>query len=99
MNIEGIVSRKEEIASKVHDAWWAEKKKQGFHPPIKCKKFKEVNLSKPFKFAKCCKKCHSDMYSYEELPEHVKDYDRVTTQVVLDAIKGILAEEQLKIEE
>jgi len=27
------------------------------------------------------------MYPYKDLPEEIKDYDRVTVQVVIDAIK------------
>ncbi|MGE5423388.1 MAG: hypothetical protein ACM3QW_08995, partial [Ignavibacteriales bacterium] len=38
------------------------------------------------KFLKRCEKCHTDMYPYEELPENVKDYDRVTVKAVLQAI-------------
>lgn len=90
MDIEKLFKYTEKIASKVHDAWWEEKKRQGFHPPNEClKKSKEDKLGKAYKFAKSCDKCHSDMYPYEELPEHIKEYDRVTVKTVLGAIKQI----------
>ena len=38
---------------------------------------------------KRCDKCHTDLYSYSELPENVKEYDRVTVRAVLRAIKNI----------
>ena len=79
---------KELIAAEVHNAWWEEKKRQGFHPPLEC--------SQPIdglKFEPHCDKCHIDMYPYDELPENVKDYDRVTVQVVLNAIEKVQMEE------
>jgi len=36
-----------------------------------------------------CNKCHRDMIPYQELPEDIKDYDRVTVQTVLEAIRTL----------
>lgn len=82
----------EQLSSKVHDAWWEEKKKQGFHSPCECHSAigKLNNPSyEQFKFIKHCDKCHTDMYPYEELPENIKDYDRVTVRTVLQAIDAM----------
>ena len=87
------------VSAKVHDAWWEEKKKQGFHAPNKCqsknhKSFQDADwrakerfedLHNP-KFYKWCDKCHTDMYPYEELPENIKEYDRVTVRAVDKAL-------------
>jgi len=84
------------ISEGVHDAWWDEKKRQGFHSPNECKSenhksfmradWKEqerLENNHKRKFFEWCKKCHTDMYPYEELPEHIKEYDRVTVRTVL----------------
>ena len=99
MDITQIEKCIEKIASHVHDAWWAEKKKQGFHPPYECKTIEAGNAHKqdiksyghnefPL-FHKFCGKCHTDMYPYEQLPENVKEYDRITVKAVIEAIKKI----------
>lgn len=75
----------EKLAEKVHNSWWYEKKKQGFHAPLDCEQWASTNN----KFDKICPYCHSDMYPYEELPDNVKEYDRVTVRTVLSAIKDI----------
>ena len=65
----------------------SEKKKQGFHAPLECEKYvQEVDN----KFTKVCEKCHTDMYPYDELPENIKEYDRVTVRSVLNAIKKVV---------
>jgi hypothetical protein len=74
----------EVIASRVHDAWWDEKKAQGFHAPLECPN--AIPTSPKVKFEKICDKCHTDMYPYGELPENIKDYDRVTVKTVLKAM-------------
>ena len=99
MNITLIIPHKETIASSVHDSWWEEKKSQGFHAPADCKSksagdaraqdIKSFGHNEFPKFYKFCAKCHTDMYPYNELPENVKEYDRVTVDAVLDAIKKI----------
>ena len=85
---------KEEIAAKVHDSWWEEKKKQGFHAPYDCKSqsakdahaqdIQSFGHNEFPKFHKLCDKCHVDMYPYPELPEHIKDYDRVVLKAIID---------------
>ena len=83
MDICEIAKHKEQIASEVHNAWWREKLKQGFHAPLECP------VANGPKFEPHCKWCHTDMYPYDELAEHIKDYDRATVQAVLDAIEKI----------
>ena len=84
----------EELSEKVHDAWWAEKEKQGFHSPIECRKKKPTpaigkSEAKELVFTKHCDKCHTDMYPYKDLPEHIKDYDRETVKAVLKALTDL----------
>jgi hypothetical protein len=81
----------EQLSEQVHNAWLDEKKKQGFHAPLDCPNYVyderhgvEVN-----KFSKHCSKCHTDMYHYRELPENIKDYDRVTVKSVLKALNDL----------
>lgn len=76
----------EYLSSKVHDGWWAEKRSQGFHPPLNCP------VGGGGKFEKRCEHCHPDMYPYDELPENVKEYDRVTVRAVLAALEAWKAE-------
>ena len=99
MDISELTKHKELIAEKVHDAWWREKEKQGFHAPASCNspeakkamlhETKSQDFYKKPKFTKYCKGCHTDMYPYAELPENIKDYDRVTVEGVLSAISEI----------
>lgn len=91
------------LAEQVHNAWWEEKKKQGFHSPLDCqsknyKSFKntdERNQERFYdagnnpKFYKWCNKCHTDMYPYDELAENIKEYDRVTVKTIIDAIEKL----------
>ena len=81
-----LTRKKEEISGKVHDAWWDEKKVQGFHAPRDCD---QTDLGCENQFRRFCDKCHSDMYPFNELPENIKDYDRVTVQAVIDACREI----------
>lgn len=76
----------EALSEKVHDAWMTEKLKQGFadHPLAP---FVD-GYEEPF-----CARCslgkfkhHTDMLPYADLPEHIKEYDRVTVRAVLGAI-------------
>ena len=99
MNIEQLKEHKEAIAAKVHNAWWAEKKRQGFHPPSECKSnsakvawaqdIKSLGHNEFPKFYKFCDKRHADMYPYGVLPEKIKDYDRRTVEAVLTAISAL----------
>lgn len=76
----------EKLSSKVHDAWWEEKKRQGFHAPLDCPKRTTMQLQK---FSLYCNRCHTDMYPYNEIPEYVKEYDRVMVKAVLQAIEEL----------
>lgn len=92
----------ESLSKSVHESWEAEKVEQGFHSPNDCQSdnhtsFMKANYrhqqrledNKNPKFYKWCDKCHIDMYPYEELPENIKEYDRVTVRTVVNAIKGM----------
>lgn len=95
------------ISEEVHKAWMKEKRDQGFHNPDECqsknhKGFLKTNwqdqqrltdLHNP-KFYKWCDKCHTDLYPYDELPEIIKEYDRVTVRAVLSAIDRIKNKEE-----
>lgn len=86
-NINQLFEHIEELSAEVHNAWWREKEKQGFHPPIKCENALEEGQSE--KFSKRCVKCHTDMYPYNELPDNIREYDRVTVRSVLHAIEKL----------
>jgi predicted nucleic-acid-binding Zn-ribbon protein len=74
------------VSEKVHNAWMDERIKQGFHAPADCPLMEGMLLDKSRKFKPRCVKCHSDLYPYSELPETIKDYDRVTVVAVLNAV-------------
>lgn len=75
----------ERLARRVHDSWMAEKQRQGFADHV----YRRVEAHCPA-CEPCCElpanRHHSDMRPYDELPEHVKDYDRATVRAVLDAL-------------
>ena len=78
----------EKIAESVHTSWWNEKEEQGFHSPKNCPNAIDSYEQGSFdKFKKNCSKCHADMYPYNELPENVKQYDRVTVKAVLKSLE------------
>jgi len=77
-----LESNIELLAEKVHNAWWLEKIKQDFHPPIICPKGDGGELPS-------CDFCHTDMIPYADLAENIKDYDRVTVRTVLASIKEL----------
>ncbi len=85
MDTEKLEANIEFLSEQVHNAWMKEKLQQGFHAPKKCHTYFEGCLFN--KFEKRCDKCHTDMYPYSELPENIKDYDRVTVRTVIEAIK------------
>lgn len=92
MNIEMLKAHKEDIAAKVHDAWWDAKKAQGFHAPLDCTSAEALYsplLPVDRKYRVFCRQCHVDMYPYDELPKAIQDYDRVTVDAVLDAIEKL----------
>lgn len=75
----------ERLSAEVHNGWWDEKKKQGFHTPLNCPHRSPTN--EYGKFEAVCEKCHADMYPYEELAENIKEYDRVMVRTCLKAIE------------
>lgn len=92
----------EYLAEQVHNAWWATEKNVGLHAPNECEKGKTERKAHPglyqdvppanestYKFYKWCPSCHTEMYPYAELPEYIKEYDRVTVRTVLDAMKKV----------
>jgi len=92
--------RIELLSEEVHNAWMREKIDQGYHSPNECSsKNHKVFLNADWKnqerlaginnvkFYKWCDKCHTDLYPYMELPENIKEYDRVTVKAVLAAIE------------
>jgi len=102
MNISKLEDNIEFLAAKVHDSWWEEKSKQGFHSPLECKSSNKKHFYNSDwkaqdrfydhfepKYYEWCEKCHPNMYPYEELSENVKEYDRVTVETVLNAIKEL----------
>jgi hypothetical protein len=102
MNIQELEQNIEFLSEQVHNAWWEEKKRQGFHAPNDCQsknhlsfcgtewqtkeRFEDNHNPKLYKW---CDHCHTDMYFYDELPENIKDYDRVTVKTVIEAIKKL----------
>ncbi|MNC15028.1 RyR domain protein [compost metagenome] len=102
IDINTLKNKIENISEKVHEAWAREKLSQGFHSPNSCQSDNHKsylntdwknqdrleNVFNP-KFFKWCDKCHTDLYSYSELPENKKEYDRVTVRAVLSAIEDI----------
>lgn len=92
MDIKHLNSKIEELSEEVHNAWMKEKLAQGFHAPVNCHQKGLLQLhdeSMFHKFEKLCPKCHTDLYPYSELPDNVKEYDRVTVRAVLGAIRRI----------
>jgi hypothetical protein len=96
VDVKKLEDNVEFLSEQVHNAWWEEKKRQGFHSPSECENYKLAavaaerfgsgNIGEDAKFTKYCPKCHTDMYPYEELTENIKEYDRVTVRNVLDAV-------------
>lgn len=88
---ETLESKIEELSEEVRNAWIKEKMDQGFHSPRQCPESSEHDKAVG-KFSKYCDKCHPDLYPYSELPEYIKEYDRVTVRAVLNAIKKLEGE-------
>lgn len=99
MKTDVLKNNLEQLSEKVHNAWTKEKLNQGFHSPNDCessnhKSFRDTDWRNQErladfynpKFYKWCDKCHPDLYPYEELPENIKEYDRVTVKAVISAI-------------
>ena len=72
------------IAAKAHTVWMAEKQRQGFADHT------FVEAVGGYCFVPTCMlaadKHHADMLPFDDLPEHVKDYDRATVRAVLAAL-------------
>jgi ssDNA-binding Zn-finger/Zn-ribbon topoisomerase 1 len=91
MDTEYLESKLEFLAEQVHNAWMEEKWAQGFHAPKQCpnNEFKNNDPEERLKNYRFCDKCHPDLYTYDELSENIKEYDRVTVRAVLNAIKKL----------
>ena len=81
----------EVIAEKVHEAWAAEKQRQGFasHVWMTVSDKPERCAGLPHFSAPCTvpkDKHHPDMLPYADLAENIKDYDRATVRAVLTAL-------------
>ncbi|MFA7171319.1 MAG: hypothetical protein WC180_04970 [Candidatus Paceibacterota bacterium] len=91
MDVNFLDKNVEFLSDKVHQAWMQEKRSQGFHAPNECplsdpSDDKRTNSGK---FIRHCGKCHTDLYSYDELPENIKDYDRVMVRTVIQAMEKL----------
>lgn len=90
MDVSYLLEKLEIISEKVHCAWMKEKTSQGFHSPESCPNVAyDDQRALQEKFTKRCGKCHSDLYPYGEIPENIKEYDRVTVRAVLQAISEL----------
>jgi hypothetical protein len=69
------------LAKYIHDSWWEEKARQGFHYASFHKEFN------PSAIKKLCDKCHLDMIPYEQLPESSKVFDKVTIETTLAGLQ------------
>lgn len=72
----------EMLSEYVHEAWMKEKIKQGYadHP------FQGEQENWPCDAPRCGRadfRHHTDMLPYADLPERIKEYDRVTVRAVL----------------
>lgn len=98
MDIKSLKENIEQISEEVHNAWMREKIEQGFHSPDECKVMGRTSSDgysksdlRGLENKRICKcsKCHADLYPYSELPENIKEYDRVTVRAVINAIEKI----------
>src|SRR4051812_16939877 len=71
----------EALAERSHIGWMEEKQRQGYADHVRSIDANGIG---------CCtnEKHHPDMLPYAELPEHIKEYDRVTVRGVLDGIEA-----------
>jgi hypothetical protein len=91
MDISYLEENLELLCDKVHQAWMREKTDQGFHAPDECPCYdpSDDKRTSSGKFERHCGKCHADLYPYQELPEHIKNYDRVTVKAVIQAMEQL----------
>jgi hypothetical protein len=74
----------ESLSEQVHNAWWEEKKRQGFHGLVGCPNMSEANMiNDNFPCEKCCS--HSDYF--DKLSLRDQRYTAEIVKGVLDAIK------------
>lgn len=84
----------EQLSEKVHASWMAEKVRQGFADHVWASDGERGEM-------RGCRVCiagrdyfrsyamhHTHMLPYADLPEHVREYDRVTVRAVLAAIEA-----------
>ena len=84
----------ERLAEAVHQAWMAEKQRQGFADHPTCFVYAPLSTGAGQPAAtSACRICglgpdrhHPDMLPYKHLPEAIKDYDRATVRAVLRAL-------------
>ncbi|MFA7171307.1 MAG: hypothetical protein WC180_04910 [Candidatus Paceibacterota bacterium] len=91
MDVDFLDKNVEFLSDKVHQAWMREKRSQGFHAPNECPLFDPSDDKRTYsdKFTRHCGKCHTDLYPYDELPENVKEYDRVMVRTVIQAMEKL----------
>ena len=68
----------DQLAEFIHEGWWEEKIKQGFHHPSEM--HEEWDPKNP---KHICNKCHFDMLPYPELLESAKILDKITVETIL----------------
>nr|MDO8112780.1 RyR domain-containing protein [Candidatus Sigynarchaeota archaeon] len=66
------------LAEFVHNSWWQEKIKLGFHHPSELHKEWDPKAPK-----KICDHCHLDMIPFDELTPATKNLDNATVETVL----------------
>lgn len=91
MDVSYLKKNIESLSEEVHNAWMTQKISQGYHSPSQCPIHDSSDDQRGIsgKFTRHCGKCHTDIYEYAELPENVKEYDRVTVLAVISAIEKL----------
>ena len=91
MDVSFLEGKLEFLSEEAHKAWMTEQLSQGFHSPAQCTNHdpSDDKRQSSSKFTKQCGKCHADLYDYGELPENVKEHDRVTVRAVIRALEKL----------
>lgn len=80
----------EHLSAAAHQAWMAEKERQGFadHPPDQCSVGWDIvhRGRPPILCEKLPAQHHLDMVPYDQLPEETKEFDRQMVRVVLTSL-------------
>jgi hypothetical protein len=90
----GMGTLVETLSDYVHQGWMAEKQRQGFadHPWDDANaRERDADGNLGYHCALCGKAKgmhHTDMLPYDQLEEHIKEYDRVTVRAVLAGIEA-----------